>query len=140
MTEKLVIPQSDDEVAAYIARYFDEYDELSRQMSAGERTDPGPIPSQLIFDLIDQDRYGDAWTLMALLIDAAPSEDALAFVAAADLEHLICLRRPPDVFYHEIIDRAHENVQLRTALGLMYWNGAPDWFLAEAKALGVSTY
>ena len=137
--EELAVPRSQEQFAAYIVRFFEEYDELSRQTTTGNRKDPGPIPSELIFDLLEADRYEEAWQLIALLVDAAPTDEALGFIAAAALEELICYSVPPDLVLHEIIERARVDAKLRRALGLMYWDGARPWFRSEVKALGIET-
>ena len=134
----LAVPRSAAQLQAYIERYFAEYDELTRQMETGLRTDPGPVPSELIFNLLDESQEDDAWQLVALLVDAAPSSEALGFVAAGALEELVCHHGVSDRVYREILERARVDGKLRQALGMMYWGREPDWFRSEVEALGVT--
>jgi hypothetical protein len=138
MDEDLVVPRSASELQAYVERFFAEYDELGRQMQTGLRADPGPVPSDLIFNLLDEGQEEDAWQLVAVLVDAAPSSEALGFVAASVLEDLVCHTRVSDRVYREILERARVNGRLKEALGMMYWGGRePDWFRSGIAALGV---
>jgi hypothetical protein len=138
--DEIVVPTTEEELRAYTTTVFADYQELSRQsqMAAHERPEQGPIPTELIFNLFDAGRVQDAWSLIALLVDVAPSDDALGFVAASVLEDVV-RHEATDAIYHQIVERARVNERLRKALGLIYWGGEPDWFRTELQSLGVST-
>lgn len=133
--DEIAVPTTEQELRAYTATYFAEYEELSRQLAANENED-GPIPSELIYDLFDAGRVDEAWSLITVLVDVAPSDDALGFVGAGVLEELVRYYAT-DAIYHQIVERARVSERLCNALGSMYSGGEPDWFRAELQALGV---
>ena len=71
-----------------------------------------------------------AWPLMVKLIEAAPSEEALAFVAAGPLEVLI--RTGGDNFEDRIVQCALSDARFRRALeGVWGWEDVLDTVAQE---------
>jgi uncharacterized protein DUF6869 len=112
--DKPRLPTTDDEMRVYTTRYFAEYDELGRRMEAGQKPDRGPVPSDLIFDLLRDGRAEEAWPLIVALVEAAPTEDAISFIGASVLEDLI--REFGDRLVEQIVAQATADRRMRHAL------------------------
>lgn len=118
----------------YTTRYFAEYDKLGRQMEAGQKPDKGPVPSDLIFDLIRDGRPEVAWRLIVALVEAAPTEQALSFVGAGVLEDLI--REFGDRLVEQIVSQATADQRMRDALRSVWgWEDVSESVRTRVQAL-----
>jgi hypothetical protein len=65
-----------------------------------------------------------AWPLIIEMIDRAPSERSLNFIAASPLEDILSSDGPS--FISRVEQRALENTKFRRALGMLYRHGMTD--------------
>ncbi|HEX2878900.1 MAG TPA: hypothetical protein VHO25_05125 [Polyangiaceae bacterium] len=65
-----------------------------------------------------------AWDLIIEMIERAPSDDSLSFIAASPLEDLLSKDGP--LFITRVEDRARENTKFRRALGMLNRLGMTD--------------
>jgi hypothetical protein len=129
------IPAPGEDLDAYVATYFANLDRAEREDSFGT----GPIISELVYELDAQGRCEEAWPIVLALINAAPTESALGFVAADTLELIMRSPSTTDGVHRRMVNEATVNPKLRDAFRLVYWwGGEPDWFRSEIAALGVS--
>jgi hypothetical protein len=136
VTEETEVPAADAEIDDYVARYFAKYLDIDARDAWS--TDHEPL-SEVVYQLIQDGKVKEAWSIVLALVNAAPSSAALGFVAADTLELL--MRYPTTTaIHHEMVEEATTNARLREAFGLVYWyGGEPDWFRQEIAAPGVAT-
>jgi hypothetical protein len=124
---------------AFVRRYFTEYQELDdiSQEITGEGQSRGLIPSEPVFALIDAGEIQQAWNLTHVLIDAAPDEEALAFVAASLLE--ILLRYHHVELGEQIVEAASHDPKVARALGMIYgWEIIPIDLRVRLQRLAIA--
>lgn len=86
------------------------------------------------FDQLLEDQPDEAWGLIVALVERAPGEEDLAFVAAGPIEDLIRLRGRS--FSGRIVAEARANPRFRAALNYTWgWNDLPDDVRAELLPL-----
>jgi hypothetical protein len=79
-----------------------------------------------------------AWDLIVEMIERAPSDDSLSFIAASPLEDL--LSKDGALFIDRVEERALQNTKFRQALGMLNRLGMTDnvWQRVQAAARSVS--
>lgn len=110
-----------EDLDSFTADYFNEYDRLVREMKgsraerltaqAEDATREGPD----VIDRFERMSLETAWRAVLALVERAPSDEALFFVAAGPLEDLI--RRQPEWVGPLVLQRARVDTRFRTALG-----------------------
>jgi hypothetical protein len=110
-----------EDLDCFVTDYFDDFDRLVR----GTRGDRAGRPAAQVKDAaregpdaIDRfERMGPevAWHAVVALVERAPSEEALFFVAAGPLEDLI--RSRAAWVGPRVLDRARADTRFRRALG-----------------------
>jgi hypothetical protein len=107
-----------EELDDFAARYFHDWAVL-RSGSRDERValeQERERPSDILIGLMDDPTTLDeAWAIVVDLVDQAPDDEALAFVAAGPLEELI--RRHSQQCGDQILDQARRDRRFRQALG-----------------------
>jgi hypothetical protein len=107
-----------EELDQFAAGYFRDWT-VQRSGSRAERVvleHQRGRPSDILIGLLDDPTTVDrAWTIVVALIDRAPDDETLAFVAAGPLEDLI--RRHSQQFGERIFDQARRDRRWRQALG-----------------------
>jgi hypothetical protein len=107
---------TDTLVAGYFARYAAMRGDRSERLAAERTADPAA-------DSLD-DAFGPGgdpeagWPLLIALIEHAPDDEALAFVAAGPLEDLIRHHGPR--FGERLVDRARQDERFREAIRLVW--------------------
>ena len=113
------------DVGGFVLGYFHDW----RVLTAGSRAERVALqqaddrPADRLFKMIvlDPHRVDQAWALVLALVERAPDDEALAFVAAGPLEDIV--RRHGDEFADRIVDRARQDSKFRSALkGVWGWD------------------
>lgn len=120
----------------FVRQYFREW-EIIKSGTRAERVWLNDQPNRAA-DVIDEvfrtGRAGEVWECVVALIEAAPTDEALAFVAAGPLENVV--RLYGDRLSPLIVARAETDSRLRLALqGVWGWESAPIELAPELKDL-----
>lgn len=101
-----------------VRRYFEEYRVLFVSGTRPERLalrDAEDRASDALHDMLHISKEAEtAWPFILALVDSAPSDEALAFVAAGPLEDLIQMYG--DDFADRMVERARRDARFRSAL------------------------
>ena len=133
-------PISHDVLGTFVEEYFAQYRAFTSKSRdvrmAGLGSDDEDRSGQLD-DMILMGSAADqeaAWAMLLALIDRAPDEESLAYVAAGPLEDMI--RKRHDQFGDRILGEARRSPRFRYALtGVWGWESLPEPFASELLAL-----
>jgi hypothetical protein len=120
---------------SFAAEYFRDYEALSTHPTREDRLRRlyRASPSSHLEDLLWDDP-NEAWILTLALVDRAPNQEALSFVAAGPLEDM--LRRHGLGYAHQIAVEASSNARLREALNYVWgWDVFADQVALEVLPL-----
>lgn len=127
------IPGNDQELSEFIELFYRDRERTAKAVRENNRAllyDAEAYegwPSRLLDQLIFEGRPEDAWPLVVELVEQAPSEDALGYVAAGPLEDLI--QQHGDAFADRTIERARADQRWRSALlGVWGWQDVSEPF------------
>jgi hypothetical protein len=113
---------------SFAAQYFKDWRAVSDQLSA-ERQPPDrkrgrTPPWEQLFDLV-WTQPEEAWTLILALVERAPSDEALSFVAAGPIEDF--LGHHGAEWASRVAAEAESNDRFRDSLNYVWgWNSFPD--------------
>lgn len=118
--------QPSDDLDAFVRRYFDEFRILTsgtrEERLAAERGDR--VSDWFTTALRTPDGAEDAWPVIVALVEGAPDDEAVAFVAAGPLENLIRDHGPR--FLDRLEAQARTSAHFRDALsGVWGWEDMP---------------
>ncbi len=106
-----------EELDAFAARYFEDWRAMpgtrAQRVEAADANHPsaGDVLDDL---LLSRGRPEDAWPLVLALIERAPDDEALAYVAAGPLEDLV--RHYPQTFADRLVENTRRDPRFRAAL------------------------
>lgn len=122
---------------SFAAEYFKEWRALSADAPRKERIRSDSRVRASHVEQLDELIWEDAeaaWHLILALVDRAPSDEALSFVAASPIEDLI--RRRGAEWAHRIAAEAESNTRFREALNYVWgWDGFADQVTAAVLPL-----
>lgn len=110
-----------EDIDRFVADYFDDYERLVRGMrgSRAERlaaqAEDAEREGPDMIDRLERTDAETAWRAVVALVERAPSDEALFFVAAGPLEDMI--RRQPAWAGPRVLERARADSRFRKALG-----------------------
>ena len=105
----LKVPMDDDELADLVTRYL--------KYGRTEAEELHPAFSRVV-DIVE-DSAQDGWRVTRALIDRAPDQAALAYVAAGPLEDLLACHGPETI--DEVLEAARTDAKLRSAVTRGVW-------------------
>lgn len=134
-----------DELDTFVEEYFAQYRDFtskSREVRMAVLASEGEDRSGQLDEMILWGSEADqeaAWPMLLALIERAPDDESLAFVAAGPLEDMILKRH--DRFGDRILGEARRNPRFRHALGGVWgWDTLPDPFGSELLQLAETAH
>ena len=116
-----------DELDDLITGYFRDWERMLSPSRAERMAEPDDRLSDWLIAALfrDGDAPEEVWPIIVALVDRAPNDEALGFVAAGPLEDLI--RRHGQQFEDRLVERARRDRRFRQALrGVWGWEKVPE--------------
>jgi hypothetical protein len=133
-------PVGPRELDAFVDGYFAAYRSAVARMRGEPASPPAPDARRPVWELSEMigggapDDLDAAWQITVALVERAPDEGALGFVAAGPVEDLVRTRHAE--LGDRILEEARRNPAFRRALpGIWGWEALPEPFRTELMTL-----